>query len=294
MPLFKSKKQSQQSARPRNKAAEHNARARASAPSATQSVPKSSESKSAATSPGNVTVPDKRLEKILKSKQSAPLPAPTTSTPPRHAQVGDQFDWKIRRPNFRKSLKAAKNLYKILSVAVDIGMLLLVLILAISLKNLRDTVNGVISDLYKSFQLMDDAAISTTVQIPSIPIDFNLPVVQKETNVTLTQDVVIRSAHVTINSGAFFINEAPAVVTLPAGTVLPVSLSMDVPVKTEVVVDSVAVDFALADANPDPPKVGLHAAFVDLQNALGPYYCLLQRDLIDLDCRNGIYLFKKP
>lgn len=280
MPLFKSKKQPKQAARRRNIAAEHNARA--GAVPARQPLPE--KPALAVTPASSEPVPDKRLEKILKSRQNILMP-----DEPSRQERRDKFDWKIRWPDLRKSVRAAQNLYKVLSVAVDIGVLILILILAVSLTDLRDTVNGIISDLYKSFVTMDNATIATKIEINDapIPLDFNLPVVQEETYVTLTQDVTIKNAKVGVLSLA-------TTVTLPAGTVLPVSLNMNVPVKTTLLVDmEVPVQIDLAKANPLPPQVSLHQGFIGLQNALGPYYCLFQKGQ-DPDCPNGTYHFKTP
>jgi hypothetical protein len=153
---------------------------------------------------------------------------------------------------------------------VDVVLLLLVLVLAVSLKNANDTLNSVLSGLYENFVVMDNAIISTTIHVDdaSIPLDFILPVVQPEIYVTLTRDVTIRNATVGVLS-------LPTTVTLPAGTSLPVSLSMDVPVQATVVVDlEVPVNIKLAEANPPPPASSLHRAFLGLQNTVGPFYCL--------------------
>lgn len=282
MCAFKSKKQSEQPARRRNLAAEHNARVRAQGAPTTPPAP--IRPAQGAQPAAGASAPDKRLEKILKSEQKVLSPALALSRP---APTEGRFDWRLRRPSLQESVKAAQNLYKVLSVAVDIAMLLLVLILVVSLKNLRNTVNGLISDLFTSFQLMDRAAISTSVDIPNIPINFDLPVIQEETYVVLTRDVTIKNAKVGV------LNVTTSV-TLPAGTALPVSLNMTVPVTTEVTVKSVNVDFDLASANPAPPKKGLHEAFINLQNALGPYYCLFRQDASSPDCPNGVYSAKKP
>jgi hypothetical protein len=130
-----------------------------------------------------------------------------------------------------------------------------------------------------------------------IPLDFTLPVVQPSTNVTLTEDVTIRGAYVVINTGALSINSS-ATVTLPRGTTLPVSLNMDVPVRTTVLVDlKVPVNIKLAEANPaDPNTANLHSAFIGLQNTVGPFYCLLQPDAQDYSgtyvCEQGVYAQK--
>jgi hypothetical protein len=195
--------------------------------------------------------------------------------------------------------RAAWDISAILSLLVNAVLLAVIVILAVQVSNLKSTVNGLLGGLYDNFVRMDNSVISTTItvnQMP-IPIDFILPVSQPSINVTLTQDVTIRGARVVINTGAMSINSS-ATVTLPAGTTLPVSLYMEIPVKTTVLLDlALPVNIKLAEANfPDPNIANLHAAFVGLQNTVGPFYCLLQPGAQNYAgsyiCQQGIYVPK--
>lgn len=279
MPLF-SKKQPAQPQPRRNPAAEHNARLRAGSAQQTPPAQKPVQPISATrpqTPPSPVaaqTGPGQRLRDLTRASASAPLPLP--DAPARTSLSGhghdddDRFDWKLRQPTLRKSLRAASKLYKLFSMIVDVVLILLVLVLAVSLKNANDTLNHVLSGLYENFVVMDSAVISTNIRVEdaSIPLDFTLPVVQSETYVTLTRDVTIRNATVGVLS-------LPTTVTLPAGTTLPVALSMEVPVQTTLLVDlEVPVNIKLAEANPPPPAGSLHEAFLGLQDTIGPFYCL--------------------
>lgn len=127
---------------------------------------------------------------------------------------------------------------------------------------------GVIGGLYANFERMDQAHIRTNIPVQtSIPIDMSVPV-QTATKITLAQDVAIQGAHVRINTALFNI-DAPASVTLPAGTALNVMLNMNLPVKGEVPVSlNVPVDIALHDTD-------LHPAIVGLQDTIRPLYCIL-------------------
>ncbi len=279
MPPF-SKKQPDQPPPRRNPAAEHNARLRAG--SAQQTPPAQKLTQPTSASGPKITPapsaaqagPGQRLRDLTRATASAPLPIPTvpaeTSVSEGRHGDDDRFDWKLRRPSLRKSVKAASKLYKLFAMIVDVVLILLVLVLAVSLKNANDTLNHVLSGLYENFVIMDNAVISTNIRVEdaSIPLDFTLPVVQSETYVTLTRDVTIRNATVGVLS-------LPTTVTLPAGTTLPVSLSMEVPVQTTLLVDlEVPVNIKLAEANPPPPASSLHEAFLGLQNTVGPFYCL--------------------
>lgn len=305
MPLF-SKKQPAQPQSRRNPAAEHNARLRGqpaqqNPPDQKPVAPPESQPRVASTPATAQTGPGQRLRDLTRTTASAPLPPPPSAQPDaparsqRKTPPGDnRFDWNLRLPKGKKILQGLKKIHSALAVIVDIGLVLVVLVLLTSLKSISNTVNSVISQLYKSFVTMDNATISTNIHVDDavIPLDFTLPVVQSETYVILTQDVTIRNATVGILS-------LPTTVTLPAGTALPVSLSMEVPVQTTLLVDlEVPVNIKLAEANPPAGQDSLHGAFLNLQSALGPYYCIFQqqlRDTSDPACEGRTYVgIKQP
>jgi hypothetical protein len=189
--------------------------------------------------------------------------------------------------------------------AILLGVVILMAFRISSLQNtLQDTMqnelSGLLGGLYDNFVRMDESSISTTILVEDVPIplDFTLPVVQEQTNVTLTQDVTIYNAYVSIDTGALNIN-APAAVTLPAGTSLPVSLNMDVPVQTTVLMDlQVNIDLANTTSS-DPAIASLHTAFLGLQDAIGPIYCLLSPGAMDYLARplcndQGTYIERSP
>jgi hypothetical protein len=184
-----------------------------------------------------------------------------------------------------------------LSLVINAILLGVILVLMARMNALSSTLNNVLGGLYENFVFMDNSTIATTIYVEDmpIPLDFSLPVVQDETNVILTRAVTIYGARVTINSGALTIDNAPATVTLPAGTSLPVSLNMSVPVQTTVLMDlQVPININLSQSNPPGDgQVGLHDAFLGLQNTIGPFYCLFQQDLLNanggLVCQQGSY-----
>ncbi len=206
----------------------------------------------------------------------------------------DEEFFEVRPPQFRKSLRAARKLGGIISLIVNVILLGVVIGLMARLNALNTTLNNVLGGLYDNFVNMDNATISTTINVEDmpIPLDFTLPVVQSETYVTLTRSVTIHNAIVGVLS-------VPTTVTLPAGTALPVSLSMEVPVQTTVLVDlQVPVNINLAQSNPPGDgQVGLHDAFLGLQNTIGPFYCLFKPDLTNaaggLVCQQGFYNYQQ-
>lgn len=158
----------------------------------------------------------------------------------------------------------------LVSLAVNIFLIVLLIVLARQLFNLKSLVSQqLIGGLYQNFVLMDQARISTTVRVQdTIPVVFDLPV-QTETRVSLTKDTRIRNATVNLSTGGLTITNAPANIVLPAGTELPIFLSMVVPVSTTVPVNlTVPVDIPLNQTE-------LHRPFVGLQEVIRPYQQLL-------------------
>lgn len=120
--------------------------------------------------------------------------------------------------------------------------------------------------LYTSLEQMDQSHIRTTIPVQTtVAVDASIPV-KSSTNITLAREVLIQGAHVTINTGLFNI-DAPAAVTLPAGTSLDVDLDMSLPMKTDLPISvNVPVDIAIQDTE-------LHAAIQGLKDALRPVIC---------------------
>jgi len=125
---------------------------------------------------------------------------------------------------------------------------------------------GMLTGLYNSFSQMDSAHIKTTIPLRSvIPVDATVPV-QTATQITLAQDATVDGAHVKINTDLFNI-DAPASVTLPAGTALDVALDLQLPVKTDVpLAMDIPVDIAVQDTD-------LHPAILSAQETIRPLLC---------------------
>lgn len=157
-----------------------------------------------------------------------------------------------------------------LSLIVNAVLLTLLLITAGQVQQLKQTIStGLLGGLYRNFVDMDQASITTTIDVNAqVPLNFILPV-QQNTTVVLTQNVTIPSAYVVINTQAFNIS-APARVTLPSGTNLPIALKLGIPVQVSVPISlQVPINIPLANT-------GLHGPFTGLQTAIRPYYCMLE------------------
>jgi hypothetical protein len=170
----------------------------------------------------------------------------------------------------------------VISMLVNIGVVIaLVLVLQLlggtkaALSFAQGQANGLLGGLYNNFVKMDAASIKTTIHVEKdIPVQFSLNV-SGATNVTLSENVSITGALVTVNTGGLNINNARANIVLPAGTVLPIFIeNLVVPVdKTVPAVLDVPVDIPLNATE-------LHEPFVGLQKVIEPYYCLLQPNLV--------------
>jgi hypothetical protein len=176
------------------------------------------------------------------------------------------------RPDRELARRAAWDVAAISSLVVNAVLVGVLLLMAIQIRNLKTTLNGLLGGLYGNFVEMDNASIATTITVNSdVQLNFNLPI-QQNTDVVLTQNVPIPGARVTINSDLLTINNAPAHVTLPAGTSLPIALNMIVPVQMSVPVSLlVPVNIPLANTE-------LHQPFKGLQNTILPLYCTFNKN----------------
>ena len=156
----------------------------------------------------------------------------------------------------------------LLSLAVNAYLLLTLSRLTGSQRAIEGTgLNaGMLGGLYNSFSQMDNAHIKTTIPLRSIiPVDATVPL-QTATRITLAQDVTVDGAHVKINTDLFNI-DAPASVTLPAGTALDVAMDLQLPVKTDVpLAMDIPVDIAVQDTD-------LHPAILSAQETIRPLLC---------------------
>jgi len=162
------------------------------------------------------------------------------------------------------------NIASIVSLSVNVVLIIILILVGKQLFTLKDMVsNQLIGGLHQNFIKMDQARITTTVQVnDTIPVVFDLPV-QAETTVVLRKDTRIKNAIVNLSTGGLSIVKAPANIVLPAGTKLPISLSITVPVSTTVPVAlTVPVDIPLN-------KTELHEPFVGLQSVVSPYDTML-------------------
>lgn len=167
-------------------------------------------------------------------------------------------------------LPAFWSIGSVLSVVLNIILLVTVIVLGNQLFTIkRMLTNDVVGGLYYNFLLMDQAKITTSVQVEdTILVQFDLPLKQK-TMVELTKDTPIENANVSMSTGGLNIFQAPTDIILPKGTILPVELDLIVPVETQVPISlTVPVDIPLNQTE-------LHEPFVGLQDVVSPFYWML-------------------
>jgi hypothetical protein len=209
-------------------------------------------------------------------------PEPALQTPPPVAPV-PVIEPVVEKPaRWRwKFLPAFWTIASVMSFTVNIVLLIVVLIL---LQNrapvstlANDQVTGLLGGLYDNFVMMDQATINKQIVVDAnIPLDIIVPVNLTNKEITLATDTVISRAHVEIYQGGVNIN-APAKVTLPAGTKLNVDLSFDLPVQNTIPVHlEVPVSIPLKETE-------LHQPFVGLQEVVKPWYCMTQPNAIAPD-----------
>ncbi len=125
------------------------------------------------------------------------------------------------RPTSNRFLPAFWTIASIISLIFNAIMLILIVVLMRTVGSLDASSigTGVLGGLYTNFERLDAAHIKTTIPLQTeIPLALSVPV-QTTTAISLARDVSIPGAHVRINTAQFNI-DAPANVTLPAGTTL--------------------------------------------------------------------------
>jgi hypothetical protein len=209
------------------------------------------------------------------TKPPPPPPPPITVTAPLPAE-GDPSPFRYRM------LSAFWTVASVLSLAVNVVLIALFLIVLKMLVGLQLTVNdqvsGLLGGLYGNFVKMDQATISTNIAVQApIALDFRVPVDRSRptgliTEIELASDIEIGNVRVQINQpGTQFKLDSPATITLPARTKLPVYIqAFDIPVQNTVPINlNVPVNIPLNQTQ-------LHEPFRGLQQVVEPYYCLVE------------------
>ncbi|MCJ7432027.1 MAG: hypothetical protein MUO77_00925 [Anaerolineales bacterium] len=171
----------------------------------------------------------------------------------------------------------------VLSLTINVVLIIVLLLLVPRVLQLNIDLNKftkinpveLVGGLYTNFEKMDRASIVTNIPVDAqIPLSINVPV-QTTTEITLVQDAVISGARVRINTNTLDI-DAPANVTLPAGTRLTVGLNFSLQVQDNIPIHvDVPVNIPLAQTD-------LHVPFAGLQDVVKPLYCLVAPAALNL------------
>ncbi|MCJ7626043.1 MAG: hypothetical protein MUO76_21335 [Anaerolineaceae bacterium] len=147
----------------------------------------------------------------------------------------------------------------IISLICNIVLIVVLYAVAGQLFTLKSLVeNQLVSALYENFMLMDEAGIKAEIPVNAdVPAQFDLPL-ETDTVVVLTEATHIYAESVSLYTGGLSIYDAPTDIILPAGTQLPVHLSLVVPVDQNIPVDLIVyVDIPLSQTDLHEPFQGL-------------------------------------
>jgi hypothetical protein len=166
---------------------------------------------------------------------------------------------------------AFKDLAILFSFTINIVLVIVFLIVFgwILFPTKTDVVEPMLDELQSAVTALDNATIYRTIQIDQqVPVSFTLPV-RQSTPVVLSEDVPINQPAIfTFPSGGGQIRGTVAL-NLPAGTVLPVHLEMNVPVQ-----NAITVQFPVEVAIP-LKETELNQVVVILNDVLTPVRNLL-------------------
>ena len=220
-------------------------------------------------------IPDTGRDNSIRSRlprRDSAIPPDMAPPPPASAPVSEP-------ENGRRWLWSGSLLPAFWTVASIISILVNIVLLAILLslwplrtevqKTADEQATGLLGGLYHNFVRMDQATIERTISVDAnIPLDIEVPV-KATTQILLSEQVVIQSPRVFIKTGGLTL-DAPALVTLPAGTPLMVTLDFPLPVKDTIPVHlDVPVRIPLKETE-------LHEPFVGLQKVVEPWYCMME------------------
>jgi septal ring-binding cell division protein DamX len=170
----------------------------------------------------------------------------------------------------RRLWRAAVALTLVASMAINLILIVVVLVLVNQVGSIKMTLNAVLGQLDSAFEGLGQAVINDTIRIDQqVPVQFDLPL-EQDTTVT-TQAPVPINTQATFSLGQFGSINGTVSLQLPTGTRLPVHLALTVPVSNSIpVVFDQPVSIPLAEK-------GLGSVVAKLRSALGPIIELVQQ-----------------
>jgi hypothetical protein len=171
---------------------------------------------------------------------------------------------RVIRPGFpRKVWRAAVGLTLLTSMAINLILIVVVVILVNQVGAIKMTLASVLGQLDSAFEGLGAASIQDTIKInQQVPVRFDLPLNQNTT--VTTQAAVPINTQATFSLGQFGSINGTVSLALPPGTQLPVHLEFSVPVSNTIpVVFDQAINIPLSER-------GLGPVVAKLRSALGP------------------------
>ncbi|MFO3796230.1 MAG: hypothetical protein ACK8QZ_02970, partial [Anaerolineales bacterium] len=232
--------------------------------------------------------PSERLRNILRAsseEKTGKVPSeapssPPSMQPPAAAPAADRSRTSGSATPRRSFafLPAFWTVASIASMSLNIVLIVIVILLIQQIGTVNGALNfanNLLSGLYGNFEKMYQAHIRTTIPVSTrVPVELEV-CIRRETNVSLTQDVGIVGARVTVQSGGLSITNAYTNIRLPGGVVLPIALDLCVPVQAEIPVNiNVQTDIPIAETELGAPIQGL-------METIRPIYCLITPDARD-------------
>jgi hypothetical protein len=167
----------------------------------------------------------------------------------------------------------------LLSLTINVILIIILILAGRQLFSIKNLVTGqLIGGLYYNFIRMDQARISTQVQVQdtiqvsdTIPVVFDLALDQK-TRVVLTEDTLVEDATIFLNG-----QPVPIDIILKEGTPLNIHLNMTIPVDQTVPVELKVPVSLTVPVNIPLNQTELHEPFVGLQEVISPYYWQLSK-----------------
>lgn len=128
---------------------------------------------------------------------------------------------------------ALKNITVVISLIVNIILISIVLILASQIGAIKATLGGIVGQLDAAFVGLGSAVIQDTIHIDQrVPVKFDLPVDQN--TVAVTTDSVPLNMPASFSLGSFGQINGTVSLSLPRNLALPIRISMNVPVDSEI------------------------------------------------------------
>jgi len=135
----------------------------------------------------------------------------------------------------QRTWNALKNVTIVMSLAINIVLVAVVLILVSQIGAIKSTLNAVLLQLDQAFVALGAAEVRDSIHIDQgVPVSFDLPVDQNVTVVTTAP--VPLNIPASFSLGPFGQINGTVSLSLPQGLALPIRIGMVVPVQTEIAV----------------------------------------------------------